>query len=459
MRWKLFSSVWKCAWRRVRPAMVEYPLLALLAAAACIAVPLGAALAGARLAEPFEGVRADPASLGSLALGIGATGIVAGAAFALLAPSSGLLGRRLEGAPISRVSAAWSLTVAPACAAGAVLLAPPALFAVALVGERGLALVAAGAGAVLLGAALGEGLRLCSRGVPVGAAFAAVVGVVWAVGGLVSGAGPEQGPAAALVPMLGRGSAARPLCTLLAAAVVGAALWLAACAVPRADHRGLREARMTRLPRGVHAALSVATARRLVRRPELQVQAFAAVFVPLAAAGALHFALEVGGEPLLGFAAGLSLTAAALIPAAAHGLGLDAAWLFAAAPRSRTGLATAVAAAGVVVAAALVVATSLLAVPVARASPATYLELEGVVAFVLGCAALGGSTVPWRPDRLLQQLGSYGATAAVVIVAWAALGRLEDPAAAVGLDGSAFSLAVGNATLVLGLVGSGAMAR
>ena len=158
----------------------------------------------------------------------------------------------------------------------------------------------------------------------------------------------------------------------------------------------------------------------------------AAVLVPVAVAAALGATLDVGGAPLLAFAVGLSITAAALLPAAAVGLGRDAGWLFGASPRSPASSAARS-------------RSEAWARPRGRrrrcgrrhavcpGDPSAYLELEGAAAFVLGCAAFGGAVVPWRADRLLQQLASYGSVIAVVVCGWLAVGRLEG---AGGLDGT-----------------------
>ena len=453
MRWTLFSSAWRCAWRRVRPALVENPLLALVAAAACVGVPVGAAVAGVRLDARYAELARDDVVLRSLALGLGATALVAGAAVALLAPGLAQRGRALEAAPISRAPAAWSLTVAPACAGGAVLLTPLLLFATAMAGADGIVLAAATATAVVTGAAFGEALRLCGRLEPWGLAVLGSAVALWVLGGAAFGAGVHAGPAGAAAgertPLL-----ALPL--LGALALGGSGVWLAGCAVRSTTRSGRRDVRGTRLPRRAVPALAVATARRVVRHRELRVQAAAAAVLPVVVAAGLGAALDVGGQALLAFAVGLSVTAAALLPAAALGLGRDARWLVDGAPRSARVLAGAVALGGVGASLAVVAAAALLAAPFARGDPSAYLELEGAAAFVLGCSAFGGAVVPWLADRLLQQLASYGSVIAVVIGAWLAVGRLEGAA---GFEGTAFTLVAGNLVLALGVAAAGAMAR
>jgi hypothetical protein len=453
MRWTLFSSAWLCAWRRLRPALERNPLLAVVAGASCVGIPVAAVVAGLRLDARFAELTRDDIVLRSLALGIGATGLVGGAAVALLAPGLAQLGSALESAPISRAAAAWSLTVAPACAGGAVLLAPLLLFATSMAGLDGVVLAATTATAVVLGAALGEGLRLCGRLQPRGVAVLGLAAGLWAIGGMALGAAWYAGPTGAVV-----GLRAPPLSLVLlgALAVGGVVLWVAGRAVLAATHEGRRDVRATSLPRRAVPAVAVATVRRVVRHRELRVQAVAAVLVPAAVAAALGAMLDVGGGPLLSFAVGLSITAAALLPAAAIGLGGDGGWFFDTSPRPARVVRCAVALGGVGVSLAVVAATALFAAPFARGDPSAYFELEGAAAFVLGCAAVGGAAVPWHADRLLQQLASYGSVIAVVICGWLAVGRLEGSA---GLDGAVFTLVAGNLVLALGVAAAGAIAR
>ena len=453
MRWTLFSAAWRCAWRRLRPALERNPLLALVALASCVGIPVAAVVAGIRLEARYAELARDETVLRSLALGIGATGLVGGAAVALLAPGLAQLGGALEAAPISRASAAFSLTITPACAGGAVLLVPLVLFATAMAGVGGIVIAVATAAAVIAGAALGEGLRLCGGREPPGLAVVGSVAGLWAVGGAALGAGWYAGPGGAVAGV-------RPplLClALLSALTLGClAVWLAGCAARVTTRERRREVRATWLPEQALPAVSVATARRVFRHPELRVQAAAGVLIPVVLAAALGATLGVGGEPLLVFAVGLSITAAALLPAAAFGLGGDGGWLFDTSPRPARLLAGAVALGGVVAALAVVATAALFASPFARGDPTAYLEQEGAAAFVLGCAAFGGAAVPWRPDRLLQQLASYGSVIAVVVCGWLAVGALESVA---GLDGTAFTLVAGNLVLLLGVLASGAIAR
>ena len=148
------------------------------------------------------------------------------------------LGRALEGAPITRVDAAWALTIAPACAGGVVLLGPFLLFATVMAGVNGIVLAAAAATAVLTGAALGEGLRRCGRPELSGLAVVAAAAGLWAIGGSALGGEWYEGPTGV---MAGAHPPQVSLTLLATLALAGAALWLAACAMPSATGERRRE--------------------------------------------------------------------------------------------------------------------------------------------------------------------------------------------------------------------------
>jgi hypothetical protein len=453
MRWTLFSATWRCAWRRLRPVLEQNPVLALAAGAVCAGIPVTAFLAGIRLDARYAELARDDAVLRSVALGLGATGLVLGAAVALLAPGFSQLGRGLEAAPISRPSAAWAVTIAPACAGGGVLLAPLLLFAIAMAGVDGIVLAGATATVVLTGAALGEGLRLSAGLEPPGLAVVASSVALWVIGGKAFDGGGYEGAAGA---MAGARSPLASVTLLAGLALCAAGLWLAGCAMRSQTRKRRRDVRATSLPARAMPAVAVATARRIARHHQLRVQAGAAVLVPVGVTAWLGATLDVGGAALLAFAVGLSITGAALLPAAAAGLGGDAGWLFETAPRRASVVGVAVALGGVGASLAVVIGTALVVAPFARGDPSVYLELESVAAFVFGCAALGGAVVPWRADGLLQQLASYGSVIAIVVCAWLAVGRLGGAA---GLEGTGFTLAIGNTVLLLGVAAAGAIAR
>ena len=452
----LSSVVWSCAARRARLVLVQNPLLGLLGCVLVAAAPVGAALAGLRLASTFAAASSYDAFAASLALGLATTGAIVGLTVALAAPGLRALGPQLAGAPLSPLTAALGLTVVPVLVAGAAASVPLLLFGVGLAGARGAVLVAARAASALVGAALAEAGRLLAGGSAAGLAVAGSAALVVVGSPLAWQAPPEAGPAAAVVPLLGGGSVARTGAGLLATAAAACALWTAACAIPRAHRAHARELRRDRtLPRGAGLAVALACARVVVRHPELRLPALATVAVPVGVAALLALALGTGGEPLVAFVAGLALTAAAIFPSASQGVARDARWLLAAAPQRASSTSGAAAAGGVLVALALVATAVLAAAPLARADAGTYLAFQGVAAFVAGSAAAAGALVPWRPGELAQQLASYGTVLVLALVLWVAVGQLGQ---LVGEpSGPLFSLAVGNAVLLAG-VGAAAVA-
>jgi hypothetical protein len=231
--------------------------------------------------------------------------------------------------------------------------------------------------------------------------------------------------------------------------LAGFALWVTACTARRPERsRSVRTRSVLRVPRRPFAAVAIVTAKRLGRHRGLRAHQVAAVVLPVSAAVTLRFAAGVGGAPIVAFCVGLGLTAAAIVPAAALGLAADARWLTATAPQPRALGAGAAACAGVVCAAALVVADAAAVAPFARADAHAYVQLEATVAFVLGCGAGAAALVPWRPDRVVQQLAAYGAMFVVAVAAWLVLGRVATIAP---VSDDVFGVLAGNGLLVAGL--------
>lgn len=449
MLWTLSSAVCVAALRSARGVLAANPLLALLAAVAAAAVPVAAVLGGRRLAPDFRLQVADVGFARGIALGLGATAVAAGVAAALLAPAAEATARQLEAAPVSRVRLVVAATVVPTVIVAAFLAVPALLFAGTLAGAAGpataLTLPAVGA----LGAAVAEGARVVVRAEPRGAVIVAAAAAVWLLTGVAAGHGVELGPTGLLVPALQGEDRIAATSALALVAATGTALWVIACVFRRPSRSPSARIRaILPVPRHAFAAVVSVTAKRLGRHGGLRAHAAATVILPTAAAVALRLGVGVGGVPLVGFCVALGLTAAAIVPSAALGLAEDARWLTAACPQRRPLIAGAVALAGVACAGLLVVADAVAVAPVARADVHAYLQLEAAVAFVLGCSATGAALVPWRPDRVVQQLAAYGAIVGVAIATWLALGRLATVAP---LADDAFGLIAGNATLLAGV--------
>jgi hypothetical protein len=448
VRSTLFRVAWASAWRKLRPALAANPLLALLGLATAAAAPVTAVWAGARLSTPFAEAAAQPGFLRALALGAGVTAVVAGASIALLAPGPSALGPQVAAAPRSRATLATGAVIAPVCAAGVGLALLLACFALPLAGGTGAAIVLLTAGCASLGAALGEGARLVAAGKAKGLAALAAAGGAWMAAGLVGGERAYLGPAGSVGPPWG-------IAMLAVVTVAGIALWIVASGVPRRERAATRGARVRWLPARAGPALAVATARRVLRHPELRLHGVAAVVLPMAAAIAARLTVGVGGVSSTAFCVAVTLTAAALYPPAALGLAREACWLLDAAPRRRFAVVAATVTGGVVAAAGLLVATATLAAPLGLPGASIYLELEGASAFVLGCATLAGALVRWHPNRIVHQLASYTTVLAIVVAAWLVVTRLED----VAPGEAAFGLVAGNAALMLGIGSAAVISR
>jgi hypothetical protein len=210
------------------------------------------------------------------------------------------------------------------------------------------------------------------------------------------------------------------------------------------------------VPRWAHAAIAATTSKRIGRRSELRAHVVATVLLPAAAAYALAFALGVRGEALLGFAAALTLTAVAVLPSVALGLQGEQTWLVRSAPQGRARSSAAACAAGMLAGAALLAVVATVTAPVAHGGARALLQIESAAAFVLGSGAIAGVLVPWRADRVLQQLAAFGALFGVVLVLWVAAGRIE---ARLDLPADAFAVVFGNLVAVAGLVTAGLRER
>lgn len=432
-------------------------MLAALAACAAVGLPVGAFAAGRRLSDVFAAAAGDPVAARSLALGLAATGVVAGVAIGLLVPGPGALGAQLAAAPVSRSTLVFATTLAPVGFAAAAAALPVLLFAVPLAGVRAVPALLALAAAMTLGAAGAEAGRAVGGSDPAGLGTLAGAGIVWILPALLWSEGAETGPLAALVVSLTHGTFLLPALTAAAATACGAALWLAACSRrPEARARAAPSPVLVPVPPGGSAAVVATTLKRIGRRSELRAHVVATLVLSVAASYAFAVALDVRGEALLGFAAALALTAVAVLPSVALGLHRQQCWLMRSAPQGRARSAAAACAGGMLGGAALVVAVATMIAPVARGDPGAVLQIESAAAFVLGCGAIAGALVPWRADRVLQQLAAFGALFGVVLVLWLAAGRLE---ARLDLSADTFAIVAGNLVAAAGLLAAGARGR
>jgi hypothetical protein len=457
LRWTLCRAVCVAALRRARPALAANPALAALAAFAAVGVPVGAFAAGRSLSDAFAVAVGDPVAARSLALGLAATGLAAGVAIGLLAPGPGALGAQLTAAPVSRSTLVFATSLAPVGLAAAPAALPALLFAVPLAGVRAAPALLALAAATALGAAGAEAARAVAACDAAGLAALAAAGVAWLLPALLWGEGAETGPLAAFVVSLTHGAVVLPALTAAATTTFGAAIWLAACSrrpatrVPAAPSPVLLG-----VPRLGPAAVVATTLKRIGRRSELRAHVVAAVVLPAAAAYTLALLLNVRGEALLGFGAALALTAVAVLPSVALGLQHEQSWLVRSAPQGRACSACSAGAGGMLAGGAILAAVATVTAPVAHGDPSAFLQIESAAAFVLGCGAIAGALVPWRSDRVLQQLAAFGALLGVVLVLWLAAGRVERR---LELPADAFAVVAGNLVAVAGLVAAGARGR
>ena len=85
-------------------------------------------------------------------------------------------------------------------------------------------------------------------------------------------------------------------------------------------------------------------------------------------------------------------------------------------------------------------------------APVTLAPLAAAALVVLGAALLAGALVPWRSERLTEQLGAYAAFAAVLTAVWLALAHAaplvhaEHGAGAAALAAATLLCCVGAAT-------------
>ncbi len=401
----------RCAARRVAAGFAAAPLVVGCGALAAAALPAGAWWLGTHLAPALRA-----ADSSQVALGAGLTAALAGAVLTLLAPTR-VLGAQLEVAPVPWFPAFVGLRLfAPVCALVALAL-PVALFTAPAAGTGAPVVLVRLAGAVALGGAGAEAALALARrsllGVPVAAALALL--------------------------LLARGAAS--------AAPLAVALWFASLAA-RPKERAARATVRVLARRHV-----TATALRYARRRDLRRQAAAGLALAVGGTAALRWT-GVPNDVAVSFGGATALLGAAVVPLAGPGLDRRADWLWRTTPGRPGALALLHGAVALVLgfaAALLGIACALAAAP---ARPTVALPLVAAAAVVLGAALLGGSLVPWRPDRLAEQLGAYAAFGVVLCAVWFALARsaplvaAESGARAGALAAAALALSLVAATLV-----------
>ena len=295
--------------------------------------------------------------------------------------------------------------------------------------------------AAAAGAAAAESLLAAARGNAAGALGIATVAGIWlATGGWALG--PLDAAAAAL------GGSRSLTASGVTAALVLVALgctWLLLAVRRPAERPVSRPHVLVPVPRRPLPAVAALSAKRLLRRRELRRSIGATLL--LAAVGAA--AAWASGAPPAAYAvlaAGTASLGAALLPLAEPGLARPARWLVGTAPVSRDGAA---AVGGSTAAMLAVAATLVVTLPFAVAVPAELPKLA-LLALVTACAGLAaGAAVPWRGERLADQIASFAAFAGA-LTAISVLGGAAGRAAALGLPD-----AIAAAGLALVCVGAG----
>jgi hypothetical protein len=434
-----------CAVRRLRRTAARAPVLAaglmVLAFLAPYLLVRGGDRAGAAAASFVQ----DPRSARALLLPLLFAAAGAGATLTLLTPGERELDPQLRAAPLPRWKLVLATTIVPlalaALAVAALLLLAAVPFAAHLPAGR-IAVPAALAGcaaACALGAALAEAALAASR-----RALHAALGLA---GPAVAAAADPLEPIAraALAPAAVPDAVFRAGLVWLVASVV----WLV-LVVNRPPPRNVATRRpLVPLPARPAGAWFVTALARYGRRGELRHAGLAGVVFGCLAAALIGTSSTGGSALVLGSMT--ALLGACAFPLAQHGLDLRARWLWFSA-RGTGGVAPA---AGAVAAAALAAATVAVgAVPVAVATDVAGESLGGVAVAVgagIGVALVAGAVLPWRGDRLSDQLSSFGVFVGLSLCSSFAVGAIAEPALAV-LPDPLFAAAVLVATFGIAVV-------
>ena len=457
MCWTLCRTTCACAWRPLRSALRANPLIAALCVVAAICAPL-LALAGGRAVSPaIDAASADAALARAFAFAIVAGAGSVGVVFASLAPSGDLLGAALSSAPVRRRTIFLGVTLLPTTVLAAPLLVLLAAFVVPATSGVGAwsapGVVAGICGGFACGAACAEAALLAIRRPGIGALVASALVAAWGATGAAGGS-LILGPAAVISDALSTPTAldAAVLATTFVLAVV---LWAVASVLRPEGRSSSGVVRVpVRMPRGAMRGTATATLVRLGR--DAQVRRHVVTGCSLAFGGALALRVTVGdAAPFL--AAFVAVVLASAIPLVAAGLRRELAWLVRAAPVSRARSALADAGASVLGGYTVAIVVLAAVAPLAALGAGELLLLEATLALVLGAAAATGAVLPWRSDRVLDQLGSYAVLTAVTVALSVVLGRAVDAAPTFGLADTQLAALVAHAVLVAGVAIAGAL--
>lgn len=410
-----------CAVRRLRGALARAPLLAVGAALLAVAAPFLLVRGGDRAGSAAASFVVDPATARLLVLPLLVGAAAAGAVVALLVPDGSGLDPQLRAAPVTRVRLLAAAAFAPVAGVSVVMAAFLLLTAFPLAahlpGGRGAAVVvlAATGAACAAGAALAEAAVAAARGAP-----QATLGAVVPAAAVASA--PLDPVARALVDSSAVGGAV----------VRGSSLWLVASATwavllllrpPPPPARTMRP--LLPVPRGPALAWFATALARYARRAELRRAGAAGIAFGALGAG-LTSASGSSGSTVLVLAATTALVGACAFPLAQHGLDLRARWIWLAA-RGCAGAAPGAGGAAAAVLAASVVATAALGALLLTGGADTIAGVAVVTCLATALALLAGVMLPWRGDRLSDQLAAFGLLAGLGLCVSFAAGAAAGP--------------------------------
>ena len=439
--WILFRATVVCAWRRGLPVLAANPLVAVCVAGVALALPLLAPLVGRRLGPAAVALAGDEALARSFAVSVGFTSALAGAAVASLAPRDAV-GPQLAAAPVSRLVTFLSVTALPLLLVASAIGALAVLFLVPFTAEtpggtRAAFVVLAGAAATAaLGAALAETALGLARAAPSALLALGALAATWTLSTVTAGGGVLLGPLAYVAAAL-RGSApalAEPLAVLGATTAVGVVAWAVTAARSAEPPPRGRIRSVLPVPSDPRLASFAVAVKRTVRRRALRRHALGVASVSASAALLLDALLPVPSEVPVFFAGATATLGAAVLPLAAAGLDREGEWFWRAVPVAPGPRAVAASLALVLLAFALV---ALAVFPVALFAPVQaveYAKLAVAAALTFASALVAGTLVPWRGDRLPEQVASYAAFALVAIALWLVVSTAARNAPLVGLS-------------------------
>ena len=457
MCWTLCRSACACGWRPLRSTLRANPFVAAICVVAAVATPLLALAAGRAAAPAIDAASRDPALARAFALALVAGCVSVGAAFGSLAPTRALLGAALEAAPVRRSVAFLGLTLLPATAVALPLLLVLTAFVVPATSQSGVwapvAVVAGTCAAVAIGVAGSEAAVVAVRRPGAGSIVAGVLAATWTGSGAFGGS-VLLGPAAPLSDAVS-GATLLDVAALGGTGVVAVAAWALACVLRPEARPSSGLVRISfRLPRGALRATAAASFVRLARNAHVRRHVLTGCGLSFGGAVALRVTVDAAAPFLAGLVA---LVLASAIPLVAAGLRRDCAWLVRAAPLSRAHSALVDAGASMLAGYAVALLVLVSAAPLAPFGAGELLVLEATLALVLGAAAATGAVLPWRHDRVLDQVASYAVLAAVTVALSFVLGRAVEAAPAVGLADTQLAAIVAHAALVAGVVVAGAL--